>query len=220
MGAGDHGPVTRRSPVHRLARDEIFRFGGRRGKRLYSEVVQAAEALAQDREEEAIRLLSTVRDQIPRAASVRELLGLSLYRAGRYRDAIRELQEFERLTRSDEAHPVLMDCQRALRHYDTVDELWRELRQASPSPELVVEGRIVAAGALADQGRLDQAVRLLEKRSRQVRRPRPHDLRLWYALADLEERAGNLPGARSLFERIIDHDRSFADAAERLAALS
>ena len=44
-------------------------------------------------------------------------------------------------------------------------------------------------------------------------------MRVWYALADLYERAGDLPKARELFLRIRRHDAGFADAAERLAAL-
>ncbi len=44
-----------------------------------------------------------------------------------------------------------------------VDELWDELRQASPSAELVVEGRIVMAGMMADRGDLPGAIRLLEQ---------------------------------------------------------
>ncbi|CAB4798885.1 unannotated protein [freshwater metagenome] len=47
-----------------------------------------------------------------------------------------------------------------------------------------------------------------------------HHLRLWYALADLEERAGNIPAARARFDRIRQHDAGFADVAERLAALA
>ncbi|MGZ8752390.1 MAG: tetratricopeptide repeat protein, partial [Acidimicrobiia bacterium] len=39
------------------------------------------------------------------------------------------------------------------------------------------------------------------------------------ALADLEERAGNTPRARELFRRIEQHDKTFADVAERLGAL-
>jgi 1,2-phenylacetyl-CoA epoxidase PaaB subunit len=75
------------------------------------------------------------------------------------------------------------------------------------------------AGALADRGRVDEALALLGRRERPVSKPRDHHLRLWYALADLEERAGNLPRARALFDRIRRHDAGFADVAERLAAL-
>ena len=52
-----------------------------------------------------------------------------------------------------------------------------------------------------------------------VRKPKPHHLRLWYALADLYERAGDLPRARTLFRRVQRHDAEFADVAERLKSL-
>jgi hypothetical protein len=60
---------------------------------------------------------------------------------------------------------------------------------------------------------------LLSKRIGNVQKPKPYHLRLWYALADLRERAGDVPGARQLFERVARADHSFADVAERLAAL-
>ena len=91
---------------------------------------------------------------------------------------------------------------------------WRELAATSPGPELVTEGRIVAAGALADRGRVDEAVALLDRRAGKVTRARAHHLRLWYALGDLQERAGNLPRARALFARVRSHDPRFADVAE------
>jgi tetratricopeptide (TPR) repeat protein len=77
----------------------------------------------------------------------------------------------------------------------------------------------VAAGALADRGRLDEAIALLTRANRRVDKPKPHHVRLWYALADLEERAGNVPRARALFDRVRREDAGFADVAERLAAL-
>jgi tetratricopeptide (TPR) repeat protein len=112
-----------------------------------------------------------------------------------------------------------MDCYRAAGRYDRVDDLWQELAAASPTAALVTEGRIVYAGALADRGRLKEAIAVLEKRAGDVKRVQEHHLRLWYALADLYERAGDIPRARELFERIRRRDNSFADVAERLHAL-
>ena len=55
----------------------------------------------------------------------------------------------------------------------------------------MAEGRIVYAGALADQGRMDEALATAAQAGRRaVKNPSDHHLRLWYALADLEERAG------------------------------
>jgi hypothetical protein len=198
---------------------EILRLGGRRGPRLYDQLTEAADAFAHDRERTAVKLLEPLRDAVPESPSVRELLGLSLYRLGRYRAAAKELEKYGALSGGVDQHPVRMDCARALGRHREVEALWEELAAVSPSAELVTEGRIVRAGDLADQGRLDAAIRLLDRRAGAVKRPREHHLRLWYALADLEERAGNVPRARELFGRVERHDRAFADVAERLLAL-
>jgi len=181
--------------------------------------MQAADAFAHDRDRETLRLLRPVRDALPDAPTVRELTGLAQYRVGNYRAAAKELEAFVELTDSAEQHPVLMDCYRAQRRWTKVDELWGELAATSPSPELVAEGRIVLAGSLADRGRIDDALALLRRKAKSVPKPRDYHLRLWYALGDLEERAGNLSAARDLFLRVRRHDPDFADVSARAAAL-
>ena len=130
-------------------------------------------------------------------------------------------EAFTRLTGSVEQHPVLADAYRALGRHTKVEALWDELRKASPGPALVTEGRIVMAGSLADRGELRKAIALLEKapQPRRGRPPAAHQLRLWYALADLYERVGDAPRARELFARVASFDPDLADTAERLAAL-
>jgi tetratricopeptide (TPR) repeat protein len=181
--------------------------------------MDAADAFARDHERDALRLLRPLRDALPDSPRVRELLGLTHYRLGHYPAATRELEAFAELSGSVEQHPVLMDSYRAQRRWRRVDERWRELTAASPGAEIVTEGRIVAAGSLADRGRIDDALRLLTRADKKVAKPKPHHLRLWYALADLEERAGNVPRARALFDRVRREDAAFADVAERLAGL-
>lgn len=194
---------------------EVLRLGGRRGPQHLERLMEAAEAFANDRDHEALRILRPLRDALPDSPSVRELIGLAQYRIGHYRAAAKELERFVELTNSVEQHPVLMDCYRAQKRWGRVDELWEELAAASPEAALVTEGRIVAAGALADRGRLSEAIALLEKKADSVKRPRPDHLRLWYALADLEERAGEYARARALFDRVYEHDPEFADVATR-----
>jgi tetratricopeptide (TPR) repeat protein len=167
-----------------------------------------------------VRILRPLAKAMPGAPSVRELLGLSLYRSGQYPAAAEQLEAYAEITGEVDQHPVLMDCARAQRDHDRVDELWRELAEVSPGAALVTEGRIVLAGSLADRGRLKEAIALLARRAdTSPKKVQAHHLRLWYALADLEERAGNLPRARTLFDRVRRNDASFADVAERLAAL-
>jgi tetratricopeptide (TPR) repeat protein len=200
-------------------REEIMRLGGGRGAHYHDQLMKAADAYALDHERDALRLLRPLRDALPDSPSVRELLGLTQYRLGHYPAASKELEVFTNLTGSVEQHPVLMDSYRAQRRWRKVDERWRELTAASPGADVVTEGRIVAAGALADRGRIDDAIKLLSRADKKVSKPKAHHLRLWYALGDLEERAGNVPRARSLFERVRREDPGFADVAERLATL-
>jgi tetratricopeptide (TPR) repeat protein len=201
-------------------RDEIQRHGGTRGDRWFNVMAEASEAYQEGRERDAVRLLRPLAKAMPGAPSIHELLGLALYRSGRYAAATTELEAYVSITGEVDQHPVLMDCARADREFGRVDELWRELAEVSPSGELVTEGRIVLAGSLADRGRIDEAIAVLGRRAEGTpKRIKEHHLRLWYALADLEERAGNLPRARTLFDKVRKADSSFADVAERLAAL-
>jgi tetratricopeptide (TPR) repeat protein len=201
------------------AAEELARLAGRNATSAQNQLARAADAFAAGRERDAARILRPLRDAYPDAAAVRELLGLVHYRLGQYPAATKELTAFVDLTGSVEQHPVLMDCWRAQRRYDRAEELWEELARSSPSGALVTEGRIVLAGSLADAGRLRDAITTLSRRADDVRRVQPHHLRLWYALGDLYERAGEIPRAREMFLRVRKQDASFADVAERLAAL-
>lgn len=193
--------------------------GERRAGRLAKLLTNGAEAYSAERYEEARKALRIVAGEAPSAASVRELYGLTLYRLGRWAAAVDELEAFRSMTGSTEQNPVLADCYRALRRYADVDEVWRELREASPSADLVTEGRIVAAGALADRGELAEALELLGRRFEPPARAQEHHVRRAYALADLYERAGDLPHARRLFQRVQGFDPDYADVADRLASL-
>lgn len=191
----------------------------RRAERLARRVGDAAVAFEAERYDEARSILGPIAREAPDTAEVRELLGLSYYRLGRWRDAVRELEAFGALTASTEQFPVLADCYRGLGRHARVGELWLELRESSPSAELVNEGRIVAAGSLADQDRLADAIRLLEKGWKTPKRPQDSHLRRAYALADVLERAGSVPRARELFVWLAKAAPDFADAGARADAL-
>jgi tetratricopeptide (TPR) repeat protein len=200
--------------------DELERAGGaKRVARLTERLEAARAAFERERYEDARRILAKLAADAPGAPSVRELHGLTLYRLERWRAAAAELEAFRAMTGSTEQDPVLADCYRALRRYNKVAELWEELRAASPSAALVTEGRIVAAGALADQGQLRPAIELLERPGPKPRPVREHHLRQWYALADLYERSGDVPRAGRLFHDIEAARPGFADVEARLRAL-
>ncbi len=193
--------------------------GAERAARLSARLSDAVRAFERERFQEARKLLQPLADEAPAAATVRELLGLTCYRLGQWAQATRELDAYTELSSSTSAHAVLADANRALGRHARVTQLWDEIKIASEDPAVVVEGRIVAAGSLADQGRLDEAIRLLEQGRLSAKHPEDHHLRLWYALADLYERGGEVPRARDLFERVARHDPEFVDVVERRRSL-
>jgi tetratricopeptide (TPR) repeat protein len=178
-------------------------------------------AYERGRYRDAARILKTVVEAVPRSPSARELLALSQYHQGFWKAALPNLEAFATLTGSVDQHPVRMDCHRALGRPKRVEALFDELRQASPDPEVLAEGRMVLAATRADQGDLAGAVSLLVEAGagRAVRNPAERHLRQWYVLADVMERSGELARARELFGRIAAVDPEAYDVAERLDAL-
>jgi tetratricopeptide (TPR) repeat protein len=180
---------------------------------------RAAAAFAEEDYAEAIRLGEQAKHLALRAASVREFLGLAYYRMGGWKEAARELTAFRRLTGSTAQNPVLADCFRALGRPERALELCAEIDPTSSDPGVVYEGAIVAAGALSDVGRIDEAIDRLERLDLDPDVVRPHHLRAWYALADLLERRGRFTQARELFEGVAAADIDLTDATERVRRL-
>jgi len=168
-----------------------------------------------------LRTIKKVVAETPSVAAVQELTGLAAYRSGKYREAARHLQIFGEMTDATNHLPELMDCQRALRKPNKVAELWTELRQSSPDPDVLAEGRIVAASSLAETDDLNGAISMLATSgaSKNLRNPAERHLRQWYVLADFFERAGDIPRAREYFERVRHSDPDAYDVTERLRSL-
>jgi tetratricopeptide (TPR) repeat protein len=192
---------------------------GRRAAMLTERLAQAQAAFDRDRLDEARRLATPVARELPNVAAVHELLGLIAYRSGRWKQAATELEAAQALHPSVELLPVLADVYRAQRRWDDVDGLWAEVRAASPSQDVLAEARIVAAGAQADRGDLQGALRTMSRATQVPRRVRDHHLRQWYVLGDLYDRAGDTLQATHWFRLVADHDPEFVDVVDRLRAL-
>jgi hypothetical protein len=190
-------------------------------ERLVERAEAAYGAYERGRYQDALRAIKPVAEETPGVAAVRELAGLASYRAAKWRDAVRHLRAFAALTDSAEHLPILMDCQRALRKPKKVADLWTELRQSSPEPDVLAEGRIVAAASLAESGDLQGAIAMMAGAGalKALRNPSNRHVRQWYLLADLYERAGDVPKAREFFERVLKVDREAYDVMDRLAGL-
>ena len=188
---------------------------------LVARMEKAVAAYERGRYPEALRYGNELVREVGTVPAVRRLAGFAAYRQGRWRDAARHLEAYAKLSGEPDALAALMDALRALGRHSKVTAAWAELRHSAADADVLAEARIVAAGSLADRGRLPEAIELLASAgaARSLRNPSERHLRQWYALADLFERAGDLPRARELFGRVARVDPEAYDVAERLDAL-
>ncbi len=168
---------------------------------------------------EAIRLGDQAKHIALRSIAVREFLGLAYYRAGRWKEAARELAAYKRISGSTDQNPVLADCYRAMGRPERALELCGELRFKDSEPPVYYECAIVSAGAFADMGEVDAAIALLERLDLRPEVAEQHHLRTWYALADLLERRGRFTQASEWFEAVAAVDPDLTDAPERVGLL-
>lgn len=221
-GDGEPSPARRRRSVEvapEVLDDLHEQVGSTRSARYQERLSAAADALDRGRFGDARRMVQPVLRDLPDVAFAHELAGLASYRLGQWRRAASELERARELDRSIRHHAVLADCYRAMRRYHEVDELWKELKDASPEPALMAEGRIVAAGSLADRGDLAGALKLMQRAMDLPKKPREHHLRQWYVIGDLFDRSGDVVKARRWFGVVAEVDRDFADVVDRLKAL-
>ena len=121
-----------RGPGPKAVREEFLRLGGPRGTKFYEQLVRAAEALAVGPGEgRAAAPPPVAQPRCPQSATVRELMGVALYRSGRYDQAAEELESYVALCGAVDQHPALMDCYRALKQWKRVETLWDELGQTA-----------------------------------------------------------------------------------------
>ncbi|MGH2692411.1 MAG: tetratricopeptide repeat protein [Actinomycetota bacterium] len=199
---------------------EVKSVAGPKAARVIPLLEQAVDALGRDDPREAQRVAEEAKRLAPRSATVREVLGLALYRAGRFKEALRELQAYRRISGRPDQNHLLADSHRATGSPEKAIPLVQEALSSTIPEEARAEAAVVGGAALADLGRFDEALALLRRFDRGGSSSRPHDLRVWYVMGDVLERLGRRSEAADRFRRILDHDPDAYDVAERLSALS
>jgi tetratricopeptide (TPR) repeat protein len=193
--------------------------GNQRGTRLSERLAQASEALDRERFDEARRIAASIAKEAPTVSAVQEVLGLASYRLGRYKPAVAALQQAQELHENPALLPVIADAYRGLRRWSAVERVWGQIKAASPSQEVMSEGRIVMASALADQGDLAGAIAVMQDGRKPPKRVRDHHLREWYVLGDLYDRLGETITARRWFGAVAEQAPDFVDVQDRLRGL-
>ena len=193
--------------------------GDRRYESVSHIVSRALVAYDAERYREALSVLTPVLEDLWLIADVRVLAGRLEYRAQRWKAAAEHLEFARGSDRSDMTNmPVLIDCYRALKRYELVDELWGELKEASPHPMIMAEGRVSAAMSYSDRGDLNSAIRIMTHGA-EPRQVQPHHLLEWYVLGDLHDRAGDPVSAKRYFVKVAHSDAKYFDVEARLAGL-
>lgn len=169
----------------------------------------AADAFADGRYRFARDKLVEAKALSSRASAIRELLGLSAYRAGLWQEALRELRTFRRLAGDTTHMAVEMDALRALGKPDEVHKTWHELLRLGSSPAATKEGRVVYGAFLIDEGDPRAAWAITEPK-RITKEPFEEDLRLWYVAARAAVALGDTATARKLMDAIEKEDAAFA----------
>lgn len=190
--------------------------GDQRGRRLAERLATASEALDRERFDEAKRIAASIAKEAPSVAAAHEIAGLANYRLGRYKQAASSLEQANDLHENPDILPALADCYRAIQRWSSVERIWLQIRESSPSHEVMAEGRIVAAGALADRGDIPAAIELMLVGTKSTKKVKDHHLRQWYVLADLYDRLNDPIKARRWFSAIAAHDADYFDVQARL----
>lgn len=176
------------------------------------------EQFADERYAAALPELRSAKELSPRSSTVRELLGLSAYRSGRWEEALRELRTFRRIT-GDLIHmPVEMDCLRALGRKEDVTKTWDRIQEHDISATVSNEARVVYASFLIDEGKAREAWPII-KPGRLIASPSPGEVRRWYVAAKVAFAVGDKDAARRLVAALDEQEPDFEGVDELRQAL-
>lgn len=200
-------------------RDEIVRSTPKdRRPAALTQLTKGLEFFAEEKYPAAASELRKAKELSPRAATIRELLGLSAYRSGKWDEGLRELRTFRRLTGDLIHYPVEMDCLRGLGRTEDVIKAWDRLQDYDISPMVNHEARVVYASFLLDQGRPRDAWPVI-KPGRLVASPSEGELRRWFVAARVAMEAGDKDAARRLVAALDEQDPDFEGVDELRRAL-
>lgn len=187
--------------------------------RVARHLVAAAHLLDSD-PETAYRHTLAARARAGRVSAVREACGEAAYSAGRFKEALTELQAARRLSGSWAYLPMMADCERALGRPQRALALAKDPAINQLADAGRIEMRIVEAGARRDLGDIAAALRTLEGRELRSQSSEPWVARLRYAYAETLLADGRSAAASEWFARAAGVDPlGSTDAAERLAEL-
>jgi tetratricopeptide (TPR) repeat protein len=183
-------------------------------------LVAAGDLLDED-PEAALSHARAARARSSRIAAVREAVGIAAYRCGDWAQALAELRAARRMGSKSSLLALIADCERGLGRPERAIELTRAPEVAQLDGDDADELRIVAAGARADLGQLEQALTVLSTPKLDPARTGTTAARLFYAYADTLLALGRKDEAVQWFLHSAAADlEGVTDAEDRVSELA
>ncbi|WP_156688837.1 tetratricopeptide repeat protein [Mycobacterium sp. Marseille-P9652] len=183
-------------------------------------LVAAGDLLDED-PEAALDHARAARARSSRIAAVREAVGIAAYRCGDWAQALAELRAARRMGSKSSLLALIADCERGLGRPERAIELARGPEAAQLEGDDADELRIVAAGARADLGQLEQALTVLSTPQLDPGRTGVTAARLFYAYADTLLALGRKDEALQWFLHSAAADvDGVTDAEDRVSELA
>lgn len=179
----------------------------------------ASEALNDGNYQSAVKHGLRAKALSSQSATIRETIGIAAYRIGDWSTALNELRAYRRMAGETTHLPIEMDVLRAQGRKKDIELAWKELEKRGGHGLVMNEGKIVYASYLLDEGRADEAWKIVEP-PRMEQRPNEGHLRLYYIAARTAAARGDRDMARKLSDEIITRDPSFPGYEELEAAIA
>jgi tetratricopeptide (TPR) repeat protein len=164
-------------------RAELFTLDKATADTVARHLVAAGELMDED-PEAALAHAQAARTRSGRIAAIREAVGVAAYQCGDWAQALSEFRAARRMGSKSQLLPLIADCERGVGRPERAVELARSQEAAQLTGDDADEMRIVAAGARADLGHLDQALAVLSSPPLDPSRTGSTAARLFYAYAD------------------------------------
>ncbi len=172
---------------------------------------------------QAVALFAWAKVQASRIPDIREGLGVAHYQAGNYREALNELRTYRRMGAAHDQDHLIADCLRGLGRdtSEVASEVAGMLAADGVPPERQVEGLLVWAGSVRDDGDVAAARAVLRRADPDLLRRAGDEARdrLTWLAADLAEADGDVDAAREGFRELARRPEDPFEAGPRLSEL-
>jgi hypothetical protein len=176
--------------------------------------ILAAYALEETEPEQALEHAKWVARQASRVDIARETLALISYRAGDYKTALREFRTAMRMNGQTDYLPFIADSERGLGNPKKTIEIALSDEAKELEGDAKAEMLLVFAGAYADLGHLDQAIKIVDTLSKSRGVSGGYRMRAVQAEQNFLDQAGRHEESLALDDEAERLEDAYADASE------